>query len=155
MAENHDPVVIEGETPEAAEQSAGGCPVVHGRAHPTQGDANSQWWPSRLNLKILAKNPTVTDPYHGELDYAAAFKTLDLASVKADIATVLTDSKPWWPADFGSYAGFFVRMAWHSAGTYRISDGRGGAASGQQRFAPLNSWPDNVLLDKARRLLWP
>jgi catalase-peroxidase len=159
MAENHDPTVIEGETPEAAEQTGGAsaevCPVVHGRVHPTQGDANTQWWPNRLNLRILAKNPVVTDPYHGELDYAAAFKTLDLAAVKADIAAVLTDSKPWWPADFGSYAGLFVRMAWHSAGTYRISDGRGGAGSGQQRFAPLNSWPDNVSLDKARRLLWP
>ncbi|HEY7274446.1 MAG TPA: catalase/peroxidase HPI [Trebonia sp.] len=159
MAENHDPTVIEGETPEAAEQTGGasaeGCPVVHGRVHPTQGDANSQWWPNRLNLRILGKHQVVTDPYHGELDYAAAFKTLDLAAVKADIAAVLTDSKPWWPADFGSYAGLFVRMAWHSAGTYRISDGRGGAGSGQQRFAPLNSWPDNVSLDKARRLLWP
>jgi len=159
MAENHDPTVIEGETPEAAEQTGGasaeGCPVVHGRVHPTQGDANSQWWPNRLNLRILAKNTVVTDPYHGELDYAAAFKTLDLAAVKADIAALMTDSKPWWPADFGSYAGIFVRMAWHSAGTYRISDGRGGAGSAQQRFAPLNSWPDNVLLDKARRLLWP
>jgi catalase-peroxidase len=123
--------------------------------HPTQGDANSQWWPNRLNLRILAKNPVATDPYHGEFDYAAAFKTLDLAAVKADITAVLTDSKPWWPADFGSYAGLFVRMAWHAAGTYRVSDGRGGAGSGQQRFAPLNSWPDNVSLDKARRLLWP
>ena len=160
MAENHDPLIADGPGPEVAEQTAGasatgGCPVLHGRFHPTQGDANSQWWPNRLNLKILAKNPVVTDPYHGELDYAAAFKTLDLAAVKADIATVMTDSRPWWPADFGSYAGLFVRMAWHSAGTYRISDGRGGAASGQQRFAPLNSWPDNVLLDRARRLLWP
>jgi catalase-peroxidase len=150
MTENHDPVDIEGATPEA-----GGCPVVHGRVHPTQGDANSQWWPNRLNLRILAKNPVATDPYHGEFDYAAAFKTLDLAAVKADITAVLTDSKPWWPADFGSYAGLFVRMAWHAAGTYRVSDGRGGAGSGQQRFAPLNSWPDNVSLDKARRLLWP
>jgi catalase-peroxidase len=150
MAENHDPIDSDGATPEA-----GGCPVIHGRVHPTQGDANSQWWPNRLNLKILAKHQPVSDPYRGELDYAAAFKTLDLAAVKADIATVLTDSKPWWPADFGSYAGLFIRMAWHSAGTYRISDGRGGAGSGQQRFAPLNSWPDNVSLDKARRLLWP
>jgi catalase-peroxidase len=160
MAENHDPIIADGEGPEVAEQTAGasaegGCPVVHGRVHPTQGDANSQWWPNRLNLRILAKNPVATDPYHGELDYAAAFKTLDLAAVKADIAVVLTDSKPWWPADFGSYAGLFVRMAWHAAGTYRVSDGRGGAGSGQQRFAPLNSWPDNVSLDKARRLLWP
>src|SRR5215472_11373052 len=150
MAENHDPVVTEGATPEA-----GGCPVGAGRVHPTQGDANSQWWPNRLNLRILAKNPVATDPYHGEFDYAGAFKTLDLAAVKADITAVLTDSKPWWPADFGSYAGLFVRMAWHAAGTYRVSDGRGGAGSGQQRFAPLNSWPDNGNLDKARRLLWP
>jgi catalase-peroxidase len=159
MAENHDPLVTEDETPEAAEVTGGasaeGCPVVHGRVDPTQGDANSQWWPNRLNLKILAKNPPAADPYHGELDYAAAFKTLDLAAVKADIAAVLTDSKPWWPADFGSYAGLFIRMAWHSAGTYRISDGRGGGGAGQQRFAPLNSWPDNVSLDKSRRLLWP
>jgi catalase-peroxidase len=159
MAENHDPLVTEDETPEAAEVTGGasaeGCPVVHGRVHPTQGDANSQWWPNRLNLRILAKNPPATDPYHGELDYAAAFKTLDLAAVKTDIAAVLTDSKPWWPADFGSYAGLFIRMAWHSAGTYRVSDGRGGGGAGQQRFAPLNSWPDNVSLDKARRLLWP
>src|SRR5215471_10059212 len=151
--ETHDPTVIENPTPE----TAGGCPVVHGqsRVHPTQGDANSEWWPNRLNLKILAKNPPATDPFHGELDYAAEFKTLDLAAVKADITAVLTDSKPWWPADFGSYAGLFVRMAWHAAGTYRVSDGRGGGGAGQQRFAPLNSWPDNVSLDKARRLLWP
>jgi catalase-peroxidase len=155
MAENHDPVVIEGETPEAASENAGGCPVAHGRVHPTQGDANSQWWPNRLNLKILAKNPAVVDPMDEGFDYAAEFGTLDLAAVKADIAAVLTDSKDWWPADFGSYGPLMVRMAWHSAGTYRISDGRGGAGSGQQRFAPLNSWPDNVSLDKARRLLWP
>jgi catalase-peroxidase len=155
MAENHDPVVIEGETPEAASENAGGCPVAHGRVHPTQGDANSQWWPNRLNLKILAKNPAVVDPMDEGFDYAAEFGTLDLAAVKADIAAVLTDSKDWWPADFGSYGPLMVRMAWHSAGTYRISDGRGGAGSGQQRFAPLNSWPDNVSLDKARRVLWP
>src|SRR5947209_2095139 len=161
MAErpDHDPVTTDSHTPEAAERTGGasseGCPVVHGRVHPTQGDANSEWWPNRLNLKILATNPPATDPFHGELDYAAEFKTLDLAAVKADITAVLTDSKPWWPADFGSYAGLFVRMAWHAAGTYRVSDGRGGAGSGQQRFAPLNSWPDNVSLDKARRLLWP
>jgi catalase-peroxidase len=155
MAENHDPVIIEGETPEAAAESAGGCPVAHGRVHPTQGDANTQWWPNRLNLKVLAKNPPVTDPFGGEFDYAAEFKTLDLAAVKSDIAAVLTDSKDWWPADFGSYGPLMIRMAWHAAGTYRISDGRGGAGAGQQRFAPLNSWPDNVSLDKARRLLWP
>jgi catalase-peroxidase len=150
MSENHDPIDTEGPTPEA-----GGCPVVHGRVHPTQGDANTQWWPNRLNLKILAKGNPATNPLGGSFDYAEAFKTLDLAAVKTDIAVVLTDSKPWWPADFGSYAGLFVRMAWHAAGTYRVSDGRGGAGTGQQRFAPLNSWPDNVSLDKARRLLWP
>ena len=148
--ENHDPVVVEGATPES-----GGCPVVHGLTHPTMGDANRDWWPNRLNLKILAKNPAVANPMGEEFDYAAAFNTLDLAAVKRDIAEVLTTSQDWWPADFGNYGPLMIRMAWHSAGTYRISDGRGGAGAGQQRFAPLNSWPDNVSLDKARRLLWP
>jgi catalase-peroxidase len=119
------------------------------------GDANRDWWPNRLNLKILAKNPAVRNPLGAEFNYAEAFKTLDLAAVKRDIADVLTTSQDWWPADFGSYGPLMIRMAWHSAGTYRISDGRGGAGAGQQRFAPLNSWPDNVSLDKARRLLWP
>ena len=159
MAENHDPVITDGETPEAAEGTGGasaeGCPVVHGRVHPTQGDANSQWWPNRLNLKILNKNAPQIDPNDAGFDYAAEFSSLDLAAVKADIAAVLTDSKDWWPADFGNYGPLMIRMAWHSAGTYRVSDGRGGAGAGQQRFAPLNSWPDNVSLDKARRLLWP
>jgi catalase-peroxidase len=159
MAENHDPIIADGAAPEAAEQTAGasaeGCPVAHGRVHPTQGDANSQWWPNRLNLKILAKNPAVIDPNDADFDYAAEFGALDLAAVKADVAVVLTDSKDWWPADFGNYGPLMIRMAWHSAGTYRVSDGRGGAGAGQQRFAPLNSWPDNVSLDKARRLLWP
>jgi catalase-peroxidase len=150
MSENHDPVVAEGPTPESGE-----CPVLPGRVHPTAGDANSEWWPNRLNLKILAKNPAVTNPMDEDFDYAEAFRTLDLAAVKRDIAGVLTDSKDWWPADFGHYGPLMIRMAWHSAGTYRISDGRGGAGAGQQRFAPLNSWPDNVSLDKARRLLWP
>src|ERR1700722_16807383 len=154
MSENHDPVVIEGEAPEAGAQS-GGCPVVHGLVHPTKGDANSEWWPNRLNLKILAKNPAVANPLGGQFNYADAFRTLDLAAVKQDIAEVLATSQPWWPADFGNYGPLMIRMAWHSAGTYRISDGRGGAGAGQQRFAPLNSWPDNVSLDKARRLLWP
>src|SRR5271165_661850 len=150
MSENHDPVVIEGATPES-----GGCPVVHGLTHPTQGDANQDWWPNRLNLKILAKDPAVANPMGEEFNYAEEFKTLDLAAVKRDIAEVLTDSKDWWPADFGHYGPLMIRMAWHLAGTYRINDGRGGAGAGQQRFAPLNSWPDNVSLDKARRLLWP
>ncbi|HUD80341.1 MAG TPA: catalase/peroxidase HPI [Streptosporangiaceae bacterium] len=152
MTENHDPVVIEDATPE----SGGGCPVAGGGlTHPTQGDANQEWWPKRLNLKILAKNPAVANPLGEEFSYAEAFRSLDLAAVKRDIAAVLTTSQPWWPADFGNYGPLMIRMAWHSAGTYRISDGRGGAGAGQQRFAPLNSWPDNVSLDKARRLLWP
>jgi catalase-peroxidase len=150
MSENHDPVDIEGSTPES-----GGCPIVHGRTHPTMGDANRDWWPNRLNLKILAHNPAVANPLGAEFNYAEAFKTLDLPAVKRDIAAVLTTSQDWWPADFGHYGPLMIRMAWHGAGTYRISDGRGGAGSGQQRFAPLNSWPDNVSLDKARRLLWP
>jgi catalase-peroxidase len=150
MSENHDPVVAEGPTPEAGE-----CPVLPGRVHPTAGDANREWWPNRLNLKILAKNPAVTNPLGEEFNYAEAFSSLDLAAVKRDIAEVLTNSQDWWPADFGHYGPLMIRMAWHSAGTYRISDGRGGAGAGQQRFAPLNSWPDNVSLDKARRLLWP
>ncbi|MFJ2608397.1 catalase/peroxidase HPI [Streptomyces sp. NPDC091279] len=143
MSENH----------ESAEAK---CPVAHGRApHPTQGGGNRQWWPERLNLKILAKNPAVANPLGEEFDYAKAFEALDLPAVKRDIAEVLTTSQDWWPADFGNYGPLMVRMAWHSAGTYRISDGRGGAGAGQQRFAPLNSWPDNGNLDKARRLLWP
>jgi catalase-peroxidase len=150
MSEHHDPVVAEGATPEA-----GGCPVVPGLIHPTMGDANTEWWPNRLNLKILAKNPAVANPLGAEFAYAEAFKTLDLAAVKRDIAEVLTTSQDWWPADFGNYGPLMIRMAWHGAGTYRISDGRGGAGAGQQRFAPLNSWPDNASLDKARRLLWP
>ncbi|KES05098.1 hydroperoxidase [Streptomyces toyocaensis] len=151
MTENHDAIVTE---PKAEE--AGGCPVAHGRAaHPTQGGGNRQWWPERLNLKILAKNPAVANPLGEDFDYAEAFEALDLPAVKRDIAEVLTTSQDWWPADFGHYGPLVVRMAWHSAGTYRISDGRGGAGAGQQRFAPLNSWPDNANLDKARRLLWP
>ncbi|MFE0178437.1 catalase/peroxidase HPI [Streptomyces sp. NPDC059002] len=151
MTENHDAIVTDPEPEEAT-----GCPVAHGRApHPTQGGGNRQWWPERLNLKILAKNPAVANPLGEEFDYAEAFKTLDLPAVKRDIAEVLTTSQDWWPADFGHYGPLMIRMAWHSAGTYRISDGRGGAGAGQQRFAPLNSWPDNASLDKARRLLWP
>ncbi|MBO4271084.1 catalase/peroxidase HPI [Microbispora triticiradicis] len=152
MTENHDAIVVDPKT----EGESGGCPVAHGRAlHPTQGGGNRQWWPERLNLRILAKNPAVANPLGEEFDYAAAFNSLDLPAVKRDIAEVLTTSQDWWPADFGHYGPLIIRMAWHSAGTYRISDGRGGAGAGQQRFAPLNSWPDNANLDKARRLLWP
>jgi len=150
LTENHDPVDIEGATPES-----GRCPVLPGLTHPTMGDANREWWPNRLNLKILAKNPAETNPLGPAFSYAKGFQSLDLGAVKRDIAEVLTSSQGWWPADFGNYGPLMIRMAWHSAGTYRISDGRGGAGSGQQRFAPLNSWPDNVNLDKARRLLWP
>ncbi|QHC27855.1 MULTISPECIES: catalase/peroxidase HPI [unclassified Streptomyces] len=152
MTENHDAIVTDAK----AEEGSGGCPVVHDRAlHPTQGGGNRQWWPERLNLKILAKNPPAANPLGEEFDYAAAFRSLDLPAVKRDIEEVLTTSQDWWPADFGHYGGLIIRMAWHAAGTYRISDGRGGAGHGQQRFAPLNSWPDNANLDKARRLLWP
>ena len=135
----------------------GACPVIHAdrQPHPTTGSANSVWWPNQLNLRILKKNPAVANPLGEDFDYKAAFESLDLAAVKKDIAEVLTTSQDWWPADFGHYGPLIIRMAWHSAGTYRVTDGRGGGGTGQQRFAPLNSWPDNVNLDKARRLLWP
>ena len=147
----------DGETrPSPNDTPAGSCPVIHGdQPHPTAGDANRVWWPNQLNLKVLAKNPAVANPLGEDFDYKAAFESLDLAAVKADIAEVMTTSQDWWPADFGHYGPLMIRMAWHSAGTYRITDGRGGGGAGQQRFAPLNSWPDNVSLDKARRLLWP
>lgn len=138
--------------------SAGGkCPVMHGgnKATATGTVANRHWWPEQLNLKILSQNAPQISPLGDTFDYAAAFKSLDLKALKKDLTDLMTDSQDWWPADYGTYAGLFVRMAWHSAGTYRTYDGRGGARSGSQRFAPLNSWPDNGNLDKARRLLWP
>jgi catalase-peroxidase len=139
-----------------SQESEAACPVISGpRNHPTEGAGNRDWWPNQLNLKILRKHPPVSNPMGAGFDYSAAFKSLDLDALTSDVDAVMTDSQDWWPADFGHYGGFFVRMAWHAEGTYRISDGRGGAGTGMQRFAPLNSWPDNGNLDKARRLLWP
>ena len=131
------------------------CPVLSHTATATGSIANQHWWPEQLNLRPLGKNSPLIDPMGEAFDYAAEFKSLDLAAVKADLVDVMTTSQDWWPADYGHYGPLFIRMAWHSAGTYRIHDGRGGGGSGTQRFAPLNSWPDNANLDKARRLLWP
>ena len=161
MNDHVDPPLAEEETESTTvtgeeTEAAGACPVMHDALpHPTQGEANHDWWPNRLNLKILAKNSVERDPYGRDFDYAEAFGRLDLAEVKRDVHETLTTSQDWWPADFGHYGPLIIRMAWHSAGTYRLGDGRGGGGHGQQRFAPLNSWPDNVGLDKARRVLWP
>jgi catalase-peroxidase len=133
--------------------NAGKCPVMHG-ARPG-AKSNREWWPNQLDLKILQQNSPLSNPMDKDFKYAEGFKKLDFAALKKDLYALMTDSQAWWPADFGHYGPLFIRMAWHSAGTYRIGDGRGGAGSGTQRFAPLNSWPDNVLLDRARRLLWP
>lgn len=128
------------------------CPFNHAAGG---GVTNRDWWPNQLNLKILHQHSSLSDPMGADFNYAEAFKSLDFQALKQDLNALMTDSQDWWPADFGHYGPLFIRMAWHSAGTYRTGDGRGGAGSGQQRFAPLNSWPDNVSLDKARRLLWP
>ena len=139
------------------ESSENGCPFHNGAARQTAGGGtrNEEWWPNRLNLDILRQHTPASDPLGEDFDYAEAFQSLDLGAVKQDLYDLMTDSKDWWPADWGHYGGLFIRMAWHSAGTYRVADGRGGGSTGNQRFAPLNSWPDNVNLDKARHLLWP
>ena len=121
----------------------------------TRGYSNREWWPDALDVSVLHRNSGLSDPMDGAYDYAKEFKSLDIKALIRDLRALMTDSQPWWPADFGHYGGLFIRLAWHAAGTYRITDGRGGAGTGQQRFAPLNSWPDNANLDKARRLLWP
>ena len=133
------------------DESAGKCPFTGG----SHGHTNRDWWPDALSIEMLHRNSNLSDPMGEDFDYAQEFKSLDLNAVITDLRALMTDSQEWWPADFGHYGGLFIRMAWHSAGTYRITDGRGGAGAGQQRFAPLNSWPDNANLDKARRLLWP
>nr|HRD06160.1 catalase-peroxidase [Saprospiraceae bacterium] len=136
----------------------GKCPftgAMHHHAGTQRGTSNADWWPNKLNLSILRQNGAESDPMDKDFDYRKEFASLDYEALKKDLEALMTDSQDWWPADYGHYGPFFIRMAWHAAGTYRIGDGRGGAAKGLQRFAPLNSWPDNTNLDKARRLLWP
>jgi catalase-peroxidase len=133
------------------------CPVTGGanKQATGRGTSNQDWWPNQLNLELLHQHSTKSNPMGGEFNYAEEFKKLDLEALKKDLYTLMTDSQEWWPADYGHYGGLFIRMAWHSAGSYRTGDGRGGGGSGNQRLAPVNSWPDNINLDKARRLLWP
>ncbi|GAB2711187.1 catalase/peroxidase HPI [Nocardia thraciensis] len=151
MPQEHPPIA-EAQT----EPAENGCPVVSGRLkYPTEGGSNRDWWPNQLNLKILQKNPAVANPMDADFDYAAEVRNLDVDAVRRDLVEVMRTSQDWWPADYGHYGPLFIRMSWHAAGTYRVNDGRGGAGAGMQRFAPLNSWPDNASLDKARRLLWP
>jgi catalase-peroxidase len=150
LATSSGSVVPEAKEKNTATESK--CPVAHG---PRKSHTNVDWWPNQVNVKVLNQHSPKSDPMGKEFNYAEEFKTLDLNAVIKDLHALMTDSQDWWPADFGHYGPLFIRMAWHSAGTYRIGDGRGGAGAGQQRFAPLNSWPDNVNLDKARRLLWP
>jgi catalase-peroxidase len=144
-----------------AQEKVTECPMGHGSknlsgAHgSTKSHSNEDWWPNRLNLQVLRQNSPSSNPMDANFNYRKAFNSLDYFAIKKDIQKILTESQDWWPADFGNYGGLFIRMAWHSAGTYRTADGRGGSTAGQQRFAPLNSWPDNGNLDKARRLIWP
>jgi catalase-peroxidase len=151
VPEEHPPIAEANTEP----AESGGCPVVGHMKYPVEGGGNQDWWPNKLNLKMLHQNPAVANPMGEGFDYAAEVQTIDVDALKRDVAQVMTTSQSWWPADYGNYGPLFIRMAWHAAGTYRIDDGRGGAGAGMQRFAPINSWPDNVLLDKARRLLWP
>ena len=150
MSDSPDAVVGE-----MNEERDGTCPVVGATRRDPQGTSNRDWWPNQLKVSALNQNSPKSDPMGGDFDYAREFRTLDLGAVKKDLVELMTSSQDWWPADYGHYGPLFIRMAWHSAGTYRISDGRGGGGTGNQRFAPLNSWPDNANLDKARRLLWP